>query len=149
MRGENSIRGVRGRRAAAALLLIGTLLLSGCTEKVSQRCSGSDFTVTCTVTYEKSEGQWSTDLEGERRHTEVTISGTFTVTSGSGTLEIEHADGVEEFPLSADEPVEISDLTLPLIEPRDADDEDTRVVLYTRTDGTFDRFSAEYTFETR
>ncbi|MEE1649979.1 hypothetical protein V1260_04175 [Brachybacterium sp. J144] len=105
--------------------------------------------MTCTVTYETSEGQWSTELEGERRYGEVTISGTFTVASGSGTLEIEHADGVEEFPLSADEPVEISDLTLPLIEPRDSDDDATRVVLYTRADGTLEGFSAEFTYETR
>lgn len=96
-----------------------TLSLSGCTKGVNESCSGADFESTCTVTYEKSEGQWSTDLDGERTHSRLVLDGTFSVDSGSGTLVVEAGDRTVEYPISAEEPVEIVDLDVELISKKD------------------------------
>lgn len=130
-------------RGGAAVLLLGSLVLSGCTERVKERCSGSGGEMSCTITYETSDGQWSTDLEGKRYENTLTLNGTFTVESGSGTLRIQGDDETYEYPLSAEEPVVIEDLTLTMI--RRGSDE-TLVGLATLADPQLDGFSAEFTY---
>lgn len=129
---------------AAALVLT----MTGCTEGVRERCSGADHEMSCTVTYKKSDSQWSTDLEGDRTHSTAVINGTFTVDSGSGTLILEGADETVEHPISAEEPVEITDLTLAMTSKRDGDERISAVVLRTTTDDVIEGFSAEYTYTT-
>lgn len=130
-------------RGGAAVLLLGSLVLSGCTEHVKERCSGSGGEMSCTITYKTSDGQWGTDLEGKRYDSTLTLNGTFTVESGSGTLRIQGDDETYEYPLSAEEPVVIEDLTLTMI--RRGDDE-TLVGLATLADPQLDGFSAQYTY---
>ena len=141
---------------AAAL----ALTMTGCTAGVRERCSGAiprrerlaqrvaDHEMSCTVTYKKSDSQWSTDLEGDRTHSTAVINGTFTVDSGSGTLILEGADETVEHPISAEEPVEITDLTLAMTSKRDGDERISAVVLRTTTDDVIEGFSAEYTYTT-
>lgn len=125
------------------MLLLGSLVLSGCTEHVKERCGGSGGEITCTITYKTSDGQWGTDLEGKRYDSTLTLNGTFTVESGSGTLRVEGADETYEYPISAEEPVVIEDLTLTMIH-RGSDE--TLVGLTTLADPQLDGFSAEFTY---
>lgn len=123
-------------------LLLGALLLSSCTEHVKEHCSGKDGTTSCTVTFETSDGQWSTQLEGDDWDESARFSGTFTIESGSGTLLIEGADSSQEYPLSPEEPVVVEDLPLAL----KRDDEDTWIYLKVTSDPQIDGFSAQYEF---
>lgn len=123
-------------------LLLGTLLLSNCTEHVKEHCSGKDGTTSCTVTFETSDGQWSTQLEGDDWDENARFSGTFTIESGSGTLLIEGADSSQEYPLTPEEPVAVEDLPLAL----KRDDEDTWIYLKVTSDPRIDGFSAQYEF---
>ena len=68
--------------------------------------------------------------------------------SGSGTLILEGADETVEHPISAAEPVEITDLTLAMTSKRDGDERISAVVLRTTTDDVIEGFSAEYTYTT-
>ena len=74
---------------------------------------------------------------------EMTISGTFTVESGSGTLILEGDDASQEFPITSEEPVVVEGLTLPVIER----DDETWVNLRVIADPQIDGFSGEYTFQ--
>ena len=130
-------------RGGAAMLLLGSLVLTGCTEHVKKRCSGSGGEVSCTVSYKTSDGRWDTELDADEYSDEMTISGTFTVESGSGTLILEGDDASQEFPISAEEPVVVEGLTLPVIER----DDETWVNLRVIADPQIDGFSGEYTFQ--
>lgn len=127
------------------MLLLGSLLLSGCTEHVRESCSGSGGEVSCTVSYKTSDGRWDTELDADEYSTEMTISGTFTIESGSGTLILEGDDASQEYPISAEEPVVVEDLTLPVVEF----DHETWVNLRVIADPQIDGFSGEYTFQYR
>lgn len=125
-------------------------MLSGCGGTISskERCSGANYEQNCTFSYKSSEGKWSTDLEGDRQHHQIVINGTISVTAGSGTLFIEGEDRVEEFPISAGEPVELTDVTMTLRDPFDEEEDDPYVVLGTRTDGTLEGLTGEVTYST-
>ena len=131
--------------AGAAALLLGSLVLGGCTERVSERCSGSDGEYSCTLSYATSDGQWSTELDGSSTSTEAVLSGTITVESGSGTVYVAGADSSYEYPVSAEEPVVIEDLSLAMIE----EDSDTWIYLKVTADPQIAGFSAELTYRTR
>lgn len=134
--------GATRTRTGIITLLLGTLLLSSCTEHVKEHCSGKDGTTTCTVTFETSDGQWSTQLEGDDWDESARFSGTFTIESGSGTLLIEGADSSQEYPLTPEEPVVVEDLPLAL----KRDDDDTWIYLKVTSDPQIDGFSAQYEF---
>ncbi|MBB5832560.1 hypothetical protein [Brachybacterium aquaticum] len=107
----------RLRAGVAGLLLAPMLLLSACTEGSYNRCSGAHHEMSCAAGFSKSTSQWSEKLTGDHWHTQIVVSGTFTVEAGSGTLTLSGADGEVEYPLSPEAPVAISDLALDLNEP--------------------------------
>ncbi|MGY5766581.1 hypothetical protein ACXET9_15445 [Brachybacterium sp. DNPG3] len=137
------MRGTTTHRLAAALLL-GSLVLSGCTERVSERCSGSNGEHSCTFTYKTSDGQWSTRLEGGSTSTEAVIDGTITVESGSGTVLLGGADESFEYPISADEPVVIEDLALAMNGKRS----ESWIYFEVTADPQIDGLTAEITYRT-
>ena len=139
----------RKRAGIACLLLVSTLMLGGCNKFVSEKCSGSDHEMTCSASVGESNGQWSTELEGGEGHSTITISGTFTIAAGSGTLTL-YGDGDEgmEYELRPGEPVVVEDLTLPLIQ-RSGPEDETYAMLRTDSTEPIEDFSAEYTFFTQ
>lgn len=136
----------RTRAGVACLLLSVTQMLGGCTERVSERCSGSHNEMACTATFKKSDGKWSTTLDGGHDHTAIVISGTFSIEGGSGTLTLWGSDKSMEYQLSAEEPVVVEDLSLGLISSSKGE---THAVLETVSEEPLEGFSAEYSFVTR
>lgn len=114
---------------------------------LKERCGGSNNEMTCSVSYKKSDETWRGSLDGGSGHRTIVINGTFTIESGSGTLNIRGADGGMEYPLSPEQPVVVENLTLELYE-RAGQGNDTLAVMETAPDGTIEGFSAEYTFVT-
>lgn len=140
----------RSRRLAVpALLAVTALVLGGCTKGVSERCSGRMSENTCSVAFDSSDGTWRTSLEGGELQTEVTINGTFTIESGSGTLTFWGPEESMQYELSAEHPVEVVDLTMTMYRSEEGDRGDTSVTLETVAEGTLDGFSGEYSFVTR
>lgn len=136
----------RTRAGVACLLLSVTLLLGGCTERVSERCSGSNHEMACTATFKKSDGKWSTALEGGHDHSTIVINGTFSIEGGSGTLTLWGSDMSMEYQLSPEELVVVEDLELELMtSPKN----ETRATLETVSEQPLEGFSAEYTYVTR
>ncbi|MEE1649929.1 hypothetical protein V1260_03925 [Brachybacterium sp. J144] len=132
------------RRGGAIGLLIISLALTGCTERVSERCSGRGGEHSCTVTYKSSDGKWYTTLDSNRTHSQAVVSGTFTIESGSGTLLLEGADYWHEYELSPEEPVVIEDLPLEL----KGDGKGTWIYLEIVADPQIEGLTAEYEWTT-
>ena len=135
----------RGVWAGTAAVLFAALALTGCTEMVSERCRGSDSEHSCTVSYKRSDGKWSTKLDSNVTHTTATVNGTFTIDSGSGTLLIRGADGEFEYPLSPEEPVVVDGIELEL-QGRTGE---SWLYLEVVADPEIEGFSAEYDWSTR
>lgn len=132
----------RTRAGSAGILLALPLLLGGCTENVRESCSGANHENSCTASLKRSDGQWSTDLEGGSWDSTIVINGTFTIESGSGTLVLKGSDTSQSYELSADEPVVVTDLTLELIDGSGVDD-DPSATLKMLADPTLEGFSAD------
>lgn len=142
------MNGNRTRAGVACLLLSVTLLLGGCTERSHERCGGSNYEMSCTASFKKSDGQWRTALDGGHDHTTIVINGTFSVEGGSGTLTLWGSDMSMEYDLIPGEPIVVEDLELGLMTSAK---NETRASLETVADAEnpLEGFSAEYTYVTR
>lgn len=97
---------------------------------------------------DSAEEGWSTRLEVKRTHTQMTISGTVSLESGSGVVYIEGRDGqTVEFPVSAEAPAEFQDVAVTLYEQRTPSKKsDAYAVLGVAGDGPLQGISADVSF---
>lgn len=132
----------------AVLVIVLAVLLTGCEKGSSAHCRGVD-PHECTFTVDSTDEGFQRSLEANRTHTEMTLSATVSIESGSGTVYVEGADDTPiEYPITADTPVTITDLVVPLKEGRTNQD-DNYALFGIASDGELEGFHAEVTFTTR